>query len=117
VPFASAERRQFTFWQRMQIWLISSVATLAIYLIGPTLRFTLSYEEGAPSPWQEQLAIWAFWHRCVFPAAWKFRGHQIAVMTSQSYDGEYIARTIQHLGFRAVRGSSSRGGARALIWM
>jgi lysophospholipid acyltransferase (LPLAT)-like uncharacterized protein len=50
----------------------------------------------------------------VFPAAWQFRNHQIAVITSQSYDGEYIARTIENFGFRAVRGSSSRGGARAL---
>lgn len=38
-----------------------------------------------------------------------------AVMVSRSFDGEYIARTIEKLGFVAVRGSSSRGGARALI--
>jgi len=36
-------------------------------------------------------------------------------MVSRSFDGEYIARTIQKLGFVAVRGSSSRGGAKALI--
>jgi lysophospholipid acyltransferase (LPLAT)-like uncharacterized protein len=109
--------RRFTLWQRIQLWLISTLATLLIYLIGPTLRFIESYEEGAPQPWNEQLAIWAFWHRCVIPAAWKFRGHQIAVMTSQSYDGEYIARTINHFGFEAIRGSSSRGGREALFGM
>ncbi len=36
-------------------------------------------------------------------------------MVSRSFDGEYIARTIEKLGFIAVRGSSSRGGAEALL--
>ncbi len=36
-------------------------------------------------------------------------------MVSRSFDGEYIARTIEMLGFSAVRGSSSRGGAVALL--
>lgn len=36
-------------------------------------------------------------------------------MVSRSFDGEYIARTIEKLGFVAVRGSSSRGGAAALL--
>jgi lysophospholipid acyltransferase (LPLAT)-like uncharacterized protein len=38
-------------------------------------------------------------------------------MTSQSFDGEYIARIIEKFGFVAVRGSSSRGGVRALLEM
>jgi lysophospholipid acyltransferase (LPLAT)-like uncharacterized protein len=36
-------------------------------------------------------------------------------MVSRSFDGEYIARTIEKLGFVAVRGSSSRGGSKALL--
>jgi len=36
-------------------------------------------------------------------------------MVSRSFDGEYIARTIEKLGFVAVRGSSSRGGGKALL--
>ncbi len=36
-------------------------------------------------------------------------------MVSRSFDGEFIARTIEKLGFVAVRGSSSRGGAAALL--
>lgn len=38
-------------------------------------------------------------------------------MTSRSFDGEYIARIIESFGFKAVRGSSSRGGVRALLGM
>jgi lysophospholipid acyltransferase (LPLAT)-like uncharacterized protein len=39
------------------------------------------------------------------------------VITSQSFDGEYIARFIQRFGFGAVRGSSTRGGVGALVKM
>ena len=38
-------------------------------------------------------------------------------MTSRSLDGEYIARVIRRFGFLPVRGSSSRGGQRALLEM
>jgi hypothetical protein len=58
--------------------------------------------------------IYSFWHRAVFPAAWIWKRLGIAVMVSRSFDGEYIARIIEKLGFVAVRGSSSRGGFEAL---
>ena len=38
-------------------------------------------------------------------------------MTSRSLDGEFIARVISRMGFLPVRGSSSRGGQRALLEM
>jgi lysophospholipid acyltransferase (LPLAT)-like uncharacterized protein len=59
--------------------------------------------------------IYSFWHRAVFASAWLWRKTGIAVMVSRSFDGEYIARTINKMGFIAVRGSSSRGGAAALL--
>ena len=36
-------------------------------------------------------------------------------MTSSSFDGEYIARIIEKLGYKAIRGSSTRGGIEALL--
>jgi hypothetical protein len=36
-------------------------------------------------------------------------------MTSQNFDGEWIARLMARFGYRAARGSTSRGGARALV--
>jgi len=71
-------------------------------------------QEGKEPP---QVVIGSFWHRCVIPATWFFRDRGVAVMTSRSYDGEYIARIIEHFGFVAVRGSSSRGGSIALLGM
>lgn len=88
-------------------------------MIGPTLRFEVICEPGGP-PTTDPLhvpAVYCFWHRSVIPATWFFRRRDIAVMTSQSFDGEYIARLIERFGFRAVRGSSSRGAVRALLGM
>ena len=88
-------------------------------MIGPTLRYSLSWEEPQTTPDAifEKPVIYSFWHRAVFPSAWLWRNRGIAVMVSRSFDGEYIARTIQKLGFIAVRGSSNRGGGAALLGM
>jgi hypothetical protein len=101
--------------QRFALWLISWAGFLAIRLIGPTLRFAVSFEEGAPDNLESRPVIFPFWHRCVFAAAYAWRDMRMRVMTSRSFDGEYIARIIQKLGFVAVRGSSSRGAVGALL--
>lgn len=119
-PQSQAEApRPFSLRQRISIALIACVAGVFIRLIGPTLRFHVICEEGGP-PESDPLhvpAVYCFWHRCVIPATWFFRGRGIAVMTSQSFDGEAIARIIERFGFRAIRGSSSRGAVRALLGM
>jgi lysophospholipid acyltransferase (LPLAT)-like uncharacterized protein len=111
------ESPRFSLRQQILLWLISWAGYLAISLIAPTLRYSISWEE-APSiagAIYEKSIIYSFWHRAVFPCAWFWRGLGIAVMVSRSFDGEYIARTIEKFGFSAVRGSSSRGGAVALL--
>jgi lysophospholipid acyltransferase (LPLAT)-like uncharacterized protein len=92
-------------------------AALILRLIGITLRVTVSVEEGGPPSYFVPATIYSFWHRCILPATWFYRDRDVAVMTSQSEDGEYIARTIERFDFVPVRGSSSRGGARALLEM
>ncbi len=61
--------------------------------------------------------IFTFWHGRIFPATWFWRKRGIVVMTSQNFDGEYIARCIRKHGYGAARGSSSRGGLKALAEM
>jgi lysophospholipid acyltransferase (LPLAT)-like uncharacterized protein len=111
--------RQFSLRERIQLWLIARAATLLIRLIGPTLHYTFKQEEGClADAWGGGAQyIWSFWHRCVIAATHRCRNHQIAVMTSRSFDGEYIARIIRNFGFIPVRGSSSRGAVGALIGM
>jgi lysophospholipid acyltransferase (LPLAT)-like uncharacterized protein len=110
-------RPHYTVRQRILLHLITWCCYLAIRIIGPTIRFAVSFEEGAPTTPGMKASVFSFWHRCVFPCAWLFRGWGFRVMTSQSFDGEYIARIIEKFGFVAVRGSSSRGGVRALLEM
>lgn len=107
-------QRKFSLKQRIALWLITSLGYLAIRLIGPTLCPTFTFEPGTENEPRTHPAIYCFWHRCVFACGYLFRGHGIRVLTSRSYDGEYIARIIERLGFRAVRGSSSRGAVQSL---
>jgi hypothetical protein len=59
-------------------------------------------------------SIIAFWHcHLLLMLHTKWHG-QATVMISQSKDGEYIARVFKWYGVEAVRGSSTRGGAKAL---
>lgn len=55
------------------------------------------------------------WHGQLLPLLWTHRGRDIAVMVSEHRDGELIARVAHALGFRTVRGSTSRGASRALL--
>ena len=116
-PTVASETREFSLRERVLLWLISWAGYLAISVIGPTLRYSISWEEepSQPDAIFEKPVIYSFWHRAVFPASWMWRKQRIAVMVSRSFDGEYIARIIERLGFVAVRGSSSRGGAGALL--
>jgi lysophospholipid acyltransferase (LPLAT)-like uncharacterized protein len=59
--------------------------------------------------------IHSFWHGRIFPATIYFQRRGIVVITSENYDGEWIARIIQKFGYGTARGSSSRGGPKALL--
>lgn len=56
-----------------------------------------------------------FWHGEMLPLLWRHRDQGIAVLISTHKDGEIIARIAEALGCRTVRGSTSRGGGRALL--
>jgi lysophospholipid acyltransferase (LPLAT)-like uncharacterized protein len=59
--------------------------------------------------------ILALWHGRILPATLYFRDRGIVAMTSENFDGEWVARLMRRFGYRAARGSTSRGGARALV--
>jgi lysophospholipid acyltransferase (LPLAT)-like uncharacterized protein len=61
--------------------------------------------------------ILGFWHGRILPATYFFRDRGIVVMISLNFDGEWIGRTIERFGYGVARGSTSRGGARALVEM
>src|SRR6266496_3321257 len=58
--------------------------------------------------------IMAFWHGRILPSTIYFRNRGIVVITSENFDGEWIAGIIERFGYGTARGSTSRGGRRAL---
>lgn len=66
---------------------------------------------------QGENIIFAYWHAFMLVPAYTARNLGIKVMVSQHTDGEYITRVIERLGFTTVRGSTTRGGVKALLKM
>lgn len=110
--------RQFTAGQRLQIAAAARVGYWATWAIGRTLRWQVDgWEHWEAARAAGKGLIYTFWHREICAATWFWRKRGIIVMTSQNFDGEYIARIIQKHGYGAARGSSSRGAGRALVEM
>jgi lysophospholipid acyltransferase (LPLAT)-like uncharacterized protein len=59
--------------------------------------------------------ILALWHGRIIAGLHYFRHRGVVVLTSQNFDGEWIARILERFGFRTARGSTSRGAVRALV--
>jgi lysophospholipid acyltransferase (LPLAT)-like uncharacterized protein len=117
VSGGTAAPGRFTLWQRFLLWLITWAGYLAIRAIGPTLRFSISWEEGSPGSLETRPIVYSFWHTCMIPAMYLWRDLKIRVMSSDSFDGEYTGRIMQKFGFVKIRGSSSRFAVRAVLGM
>lgn len=96
--------------------LIAGFAAPLIAALGRTYRWRVDgyhhYESILASGRQP---IFAFWHGRILPATLFWRDLGIVVMISGNFDGEWIARVIRRFGYATARGSSSRGGVRALV--
>jgi lysophospholipid acyltransferase (LPLAT)-like uncharacterized protein len=108
---------RFTLWQRFLLGLITWTGYLILSMLGPTIRFAISWEEGSPGSLEARPFVYSFWHSCMLPAMYLWRNLKIRVMSSDSFDGEYTGRIMQKFGFVKVRGSSSRFAVRALLGM
>jgi lysophospholipid acyltransferase (LPLAT)-like uncharacterized protein len=59
--------------------------------------------------------LFVLWHESLLPLLWRHRKQGIAIVVSEARDGEYLASYAESIGYRLVRGSSTRGAARALL--
>ena len=102
--------------QRIQAAVISLLGTPAIEALGGTYTWR---ERGTAALTRVAAGgrppIFAFWHGRILAATLYFRDRGIVVITSENFDGEWIARIIRRFGYDTARGSSSRGGVRALV--
>ena len=103
--------------QRLAVRAAGLVFYLLIHALGSTARFRVEGWEHWEEANRGGPPVMAFWHEQIFLTTYYFRRRRIVVMTSQSFDGEYIARFIQRFGYGAARGSSTRGGVGALVEM
>jgi lysophospholipid acyltransferase (LPLAT)-like uncharacterized protein len=108
-------KRSKPWHQRLLYFLVGTAGTLVIRLYFLTIRqvngprcsevFAVN-----PSP----PGVYPFWHSQQLLCMMQFQYTHSVVMISRSKDGEYIARIAAAMGFRPIRGSSSRAGASAL---
>jgi lysophospholipid acyltransferase (LPLAT)-like uncharacterized protein len=102
--------------KRVQVALIAAVGYPLISALGHTLRWRvegLHYFDAVVASGRQP--VMAFWHGRILPATFYFRRRGIVVITSENFDGEWIARIIERFGFGTARGSSSRGGLKAML--
>ena len=99
-------------------WQVAAISAIGVPVI-EALGGTYSWRERGRDVLDEiarqgRQPIFAFWHGRILSATLYFRDRGIVVITSENFDGEWIARIIRRFGYDTARGSTSRGGARAL---
>ena len=102
--------------KRLQARLIASAGYPLIAALGSTFRWraegTEHYQRVIDTG---RRPIMAFWHGRILPATVYFRNRGIVVITSENFDGEWIAGIIERFGYGTARGSTSRGAVKALV--
>lgn len=114
--FASLEK--YSWKQKLVILIAGRLIYLIMNLISRTVRFEVENIENYDKILAAgKIPIYTFWHDRMFLGTYYFRDRGIVVMSSESFDSEYTARVIKRFGYGAVKGSSTRGGIRALSKM
>src|SRR5438067_2798182 len=116
--YSFADLSAYSFKDRWLIRAADLAFFILIKLIGRTVRFEIEgWENWEAASRNGKILIYTFWHNRVFLSTYFWQRRRIVVMTSQSFDGEYIARFIQRFGCGAACGSSARGASGAVVEM
>ena len=101
--------------KRAQLSLVAGLGYPIINALGHTLRWrTEGLEHFDAIRASGRQPVMAFWHGRILPATFYFRRRGIVVITSENFDGEWIARIIERFGYGTARGSTSRGALKAM---
>jgi hypothetical protein len=103
-------------FRRFQASAIAALGYPLVNALGRTLRWRvegLQHFDAIVASGRQP--VMAFWHGRILPATVYFRGRGIVVITSENFDGEWIARIIERFGYGIARGSTTRGGRRAML--
>jgi hypothetical protein len=108
-------KEKIGFLGRLGFFLVRNLGALFLKILGSTLtlyRSGLNYEREVFR--KGEFPIYAFWHGRLLILAYSHRDRKIQIMISAHRDGEMIAQVTDQLGFGSVRGSTTRGGLRAM---
>ncbi|MGA2090510.1 MAG: glycosyltransferase family 9 protein [Endomicrobiales bacterium] len=95
--------------------LLSLIGSIIIRCIGSTLRIRPVNVRDNYTVKNDDIVVFAFWHGDQFIPCYHHRNQQAVIMTSLSKDGSIQTGILNRLGYVTVRGSSTRGGERALV--
>ena len=100
--------------------LVVGLATVLLKLLGGTLRWTYEDQAGYRNRAPGNPFIVGVWHNriLVLPLIFEWfcrRCYPVSILTSPSRDGALLSSFMANFGMGAVRGSSSRGGVKALL--
>lgn len=102
--------------KRAEAAIIAAVGYRFVAALGVTLRWQVNgAEQFDRIVGNGRQPIMAFWHGRILPATVYWRRRGIVVITSENFDGEWIAGIIERFGYATARGSTSRGGRKALL--
>jgi lysophospholipid acyltransferase (LPLAT)-like uncharacterized protein len=101
--------------KRAQLALISGLGYPLLAALGSTYRYVVDGLEHLDTARSLGQPIHAFWHGRILPGTVYFKKRGIVVITSENFDGEWIARIITKFGYGTARGSSSRGALKAML--
>lgn len=90
------------------IWLVT-------YVIAFTVRCTFIGSDTLENVMSKTAIVGVFWHGEFFILPYLHRRKKVALIVSQSADGDISAATVRHYGFAIIRGSSTRGAEAAAL--
>lgn len=100
-------------------WLLKAAGPLlyhAYRLWCRSLRYTeINREAIERHTHRGQPVVLCLWHDELFPLIYLKKDLNIIALVSQSSDGQLLAGLLERMGLETARGSSSRGGVRALL--
>lgn len=101
--------------EQLITWIAPRLIKVIIAFLSNTIRW--EYIGDRYDPADPGRHIFAFWHARILMMGTGLKGCHGYTLISEHRDGGFIADTLHLQGFRVIRGSSTRGGARALLQM
>lgn len=102
---------------RLLTKVIAFLGVMFTRLLFKTCRFRVVLEEPGINPYDltgERRYLYCVWHDQIVMTVFSGRPKKMAGLVSGHQDGSYLAHAMQLLGIAAIRGSSKRGGSRAM---